>query len=179
MPSPSPRNSATYPVRMVLCCLALLLFSRAVPCQAAITSVNIPLDSPVYLYLEKLSGFGLITSDIRGIKPFSKAEAARLTLEAEKNLASGTGNPSPFAADLILRLRAMLPREILLRTDPPAEAKTFDYNLLSAARLRGVWLDGAPRSYERLVQGNRRRRRLRHRLRAAPLFDQCLGPARQ
>ena len=137
---------------MVLCCLALLLFSRAVPCQAAITSVNIPLDSPVYLYLEKLSGFGLITSDIKGIKPFSKAEAARLTLEAEKNLACRKGDAAPFAADLILRLRAMLPREILLRTDPPAEAKTFDYNLLSAARLRGVWLDGAPRSYERLVK---------------------------
>ena len=36
----------------------------------------------------------------------------------------------------------MLPREILLRTDPPAEPKTFEYNLISAARLRGVWLDG-------------------------------------
>ena len=88
------RNSATYPVRMVLCCLALLLFSRALPCQAAVTSVNIPLDSPVYLYLEKLSGFGLITSDIKGIKPFSKAEAARLTLEAEKNLSVQKGDPS-------------------------------------------------------------------------------------
>ncbi len=146
------RSISTYHIRMVLCCLALLLFSRAIPCQAAITSVNIPLDSPVYLYLEKLSGFGLITSDIKGIKPFSKAEAARLTLEAEKNMSVQKGDAAPFAADLILRLREMLPREILLRTDPPAEAKTFDYNLLSAARLRGVWLDGAPRSYERLVK---------------------------
>ena len=90
MPSPSRGNTAAYLIRMALCCLVLLLFSRATPGQA-VTSVNIPLDSPVYLYLEKLSGFGLVDSDIKGIKPFSKAEAARLTLEAEKNLAARKG----------------------------------------------------------------------------------------
>ncbi|HWU43399.1 MAG TPA: hypothetical protein VN132_08175, partial [Bdellovibrio sp.] len=54
----------------------------------ALSSANIPLDSPIYSYLEKLEGLGLITSDVRGVRPYSKAEAARLVLEAERNMAA-------------------------------------------------------------------------------------------
>lgn len=135
---------------MALCCLVFLFLSQAVPCHA-FSSSNIPLDSPIYLYLEKLSGFGLISSDIKGIKPFSKAEAARLVLEAENRLSLLKGDASPFATELILRIRKMIPREILLKTDPGAGQKAFDYNLLSALRFRSVWLDGTPRNYLRQV----------------------------
>src|SRR5512133_3911311 len=138
------------PVQMALCCLVFLFLSQAVSCQA-FSSSNIPLDSPLYLYLEKLSGFGLINSDIKGIKPFSKAEAARLVLEAENSLSLLKEDVSPFATDLIQRVRKMIPREILLKTDPGTGSKTFDYNLLSALRLRSVWLDGTPRNYQRQV----------------------------
>ena len=48
---------------------------------AALSSTNISLDSPLYAYLDKLAGMGLIHSDVKGIKPYSKAEAARLLLE--------------------------------------------------------------------------------------------------
>jgi hypothetical protein len=150
MPSPSLRNTATFPIRLVLCCLGLFLYSQPVPCHA-VSSTNIPLDSPVYLYLEKLSGFGLIASDIKGIRPFSKAEAARLTVEAEQNLSARKDDAPPFAAELILRLRGLLPREVGLRSDPVITPKPFDYNLLSALRLRTVWLDGVPRDYQRKV----------------------------
>ena len=149
MPS-SPRYSIIQSVKAALCCLVFLLSSQAMPCQA-LSSVNIPLDSPIYLYLEKLSGFGLIASDIKGIRPFSKAEAARLLLEAEGNLSGRKEVTPPLAAELILRLRELLPREVGLRSDPAAVPKTFDYNLLSALRLRTVWLDGTPRDYLRPV----------------------------
>jgi hypothetical protein len=135
---------------MPLCCLVLMFFSQAVPCQA-ISSTNIPLDSPIYLYLEKLSGFGLIASDIKGIRPFSKAEAARMVLEAERNFSTRKEATPPFVIELILRLRELIPREIQLRSNPGNSPKTFDYNLLSALRLRAVWLDGAPRDYLRQV----------------------------
>jgi hypothetical protein len=135
---------------MALCSLTLLYCCQAVTCHA-LSSTNIPLDSPVYLYLEKLSGFGLITSDVKGIKPFSKAEAARLVLEAEKNLALQKENPAPFAADLISRIRDLIPREVQLRSDPDMLPKTFDYNLVSSLRLRTVWLDGVRRDYLRRV----------------------------
>lgn len=147
---PSPLVTALRHLRRAACCLLLLFFSQADPCQA-ISSANIPLDSPIYLYLEKLSGYGLIRSDIKGIRPFSKAEAARLLLEAEQTL-SGQETAAPaFVDELILRLRGLLLREVRLRSDSGTAPKTFDYSLLSALRLRSVWLDGAPRNYLRQV----------------------------
>ena len=114
----------------------------------ALSSPNIPLDSPIYSYLEKLSGFGLVRSDIKGIRPYSKSEAARLLIEAEGRLATG-GYPG-LAAETVARLRELLPREVALYGNE-AKAPRFDYNPVASARLRYVNLDGAPRSYFRAV----------------------------
>ena len=148
--SSHPKNIVMQYVYLALYGLVFLLFSQAVPCHASASS-NIALDSPVYLYLEKLSGFGLIKSDIKGIRPFSKAEAARLLLEAEGNLSARKEEVPAFVAELILRLRGLIPREIALRSEPGVAPKTFDYDLVSAVRLRSVWLDGIPRNYLRQV----------------------------
>ncbi len=117
----------------------------------AISSANIPLDSPIYSYLDKLAGFGLITSDIKGIKPLSKAEAARLLLEAEKNLMAGSSAHNRFAGELIGRIRLQMPREISLREHPEHTQLAIDCNPVSSLRLRYLWLDGVPRDYRRLV----------------------------
>lgn len=141
--------------RAVVAFCGLILFFACLIFPAnrafALASNNIPLDSPLYLYLEKLAGFGIITSNIQGIRPFSKAEAARLTLEAEDNLA-GIDNEAArsFAASLLARIRELLPREISLHHEQE-KAPPFDYNPLSSARIRYVYLDGVPRSYERPV----------------------------
>ncbi|MBU5636054.1 capsule assembly Wzi family protein [Geomonas sp. Red69] len=119
------------------------------PCLAfALSSPNIPLDSPVYSYLEKLSGFGLISSDVKGIRPLSQAEAARLVKEAEARAAAG-GQPA-LAAELLDRLNELLPRELSYYGREDA-APTFDFAPVAAARLRYVYVDGAPRSYFRAV----------------------------
>lgn len=117
----------------------------------AFTSANIPLDSPIYSYLDKLAGFGLITSDIKGIKPFSKGEVARLLLEAEKNLASESSVQSGLAAGLIERMRVLISREVALREHPDTKPPLFDGAPVSSLRLRYLWLDGVPRDYRRLV----------------------------
>lgn len=114
----------------------------------ALSSPNIPLDSPVYLYLEKLSGFGLVRSDFKGIRPFSRSEAARLLREAEKGLQSGTY--PPLAAEFAARLREMLPREAAPEA-VSGQVPGFDYRLFSNARVRYVYLNGRPRNYDRLV----------------------------
>lgn len=114
----------------------------------ALSSNNIPLDSPVYRYLEKLSGFGLVSSDFRGIRPFSRSEAARLLEEAEARLAAG--DYPPFAAEIVAKLEDLLPREAELYSDPGL-APRFDFTPVSGARLRYVHLDGEPRSYRRVV----------------------------
>ncbi|UFS71298.1 capsule assembly Wzi family protein [Geomonas sp. RF6] len=135
--------------RLLFVLLAALLFLRPAPARAsALSSPNIPLDSPIYLYLEKLSAFGLVTGDFKGIRPFSRSEAARLLAEAQQKIVSGSY--PPFASELVQRLKELLPREVSLRPDPGA-APPFDFNPLSNARLRYVYLHGAPRSYERPV----------------------------
>jgi four helix bundle protein len=129
--------------------MTLLIMLVAASPLYALSSANIPLDSPVYLYLEKLSGFGLIASDIRGIKPFSKAEAARMIMEAERSL--GTEEAPAFALELLNRIRELIPREISLRENPAKKPQFIDYNPAASLRMRYVYLDGRPRSYERLV----------------------------
>lgn len=126
----------------------LMLFATS---SWPLSSANISLDSPIYEYLDKLAGFGLIRGDIKGIKPFSKAEAARLVLEAEKNLSLKSGSAPAFAAELVARIRGLIPREVSLREHTGARPQFIDYNLVSALRLRYVYLDGTARSYERPV----------------------------
>ena len=116
----------------------------------ALASNNIPLDSPVYSYLDKLAGLGVIRNDVHGLKPYSKSEAARLIMEAEENAPLLEGAGAAFARGLIDRLRELLPREVGLRSRPE-EAPYFDYNPLAAMRLRYVYLDGVPRDYNRGV----------------------------
>ena len=129
--------------------LLSLLLSAPGP-SWALTSNNIPLDSPIYLYLDKLAGFGLVSSDAKGLRPYSRAEAARLLLEAERNAEVQKGSVETFARELMTRLRELLPREVKLRSNSGAAA-LLDYNLFSGARLRYVYLDGVPRSYDRYV----------------------------
>src|SRR5664279_2340064 len=100
------QNSKSACLPFLTAALVLALLLTAAPLYA-LSSANIPLDSPVYGYLDKLAGFGLISSDIKGIKPFSKAEAARLLLEAEKNLAAGSTAQAGFAEELIRRVREL------------------------------------------------------------------------
>ena len=132
--------------------LLLCLFGLSLPATPAhaLSSSNIPLDSIIYRYLEKLAGFGLITSDVQGLKPYSRAEAARLLLEAEERLQSLEAEPPRLAVEMVNRLRALLPREISLYHDG-TKAPLFDMNPLAYARARYVYLDGVPRSYERDV----------------------------
>jgi hypothetical protein len=130
--------------------LVLVLLFAAAPLYA-LSSTNIPLDSPIYGYLDKLAGFGLISSDIKGIKPFSKAEAARLLLEAEKNLAAGSTAQAGFAEELIRRVHELIPREVSLRENPDKKPPIIDYNPVSSLRLRYIYLDGIPRNYARPV----------------------------
>ena len=132
---------------IVVACFAMLMTFPAAAWPIA--SNNIPLDSPVYSYLEKLSGFGLISTDVVSLRPYSKAEAARLVLEAQQNLTQLDGEAELFAEDLIASLSSYLSREIALRKgESPA---LFDFNPAPSLKMRYLFLDGAPRNYTRDV----------------------------
>lgn len=128
--------------------LSVLLSLTFVSGAWALSSSNIPLDSPAYVYLEKLAGIGLITSDVKGIRPYSKAEVARLVKEAESN--ASVINLTPFAENILQRLRELIPREASLYGNTE-KARFLDYNPVASARFRYINLDGLPRSYERLA----------------------------
>jgi hypothetical protein len=117
---------------------------------SGLASNNIPLDSPIYLYLEKLAGLGLISGDLKGLRPYSKAEAARIVLEAEKNLDLVDGEALYFAEAIIKRMHDLIPRELSLYREPE-QCQWLDFNPTAHARLRYVYLDGIPRNFERPV----------------------------
>src|SRR5512140_1228309 len=96
---------------VLICTLVVSAICGAPQNTWALASGNIPLDSPVYDYLEKLAALGLIRSDTSSLKPYARAEAARLVLEAEENRANLDGSDNVFADGLLTRLRELLPRE--------------------------------------------------------------------
>lgn len=145
---PAPSTSKRSSLAVTLTLVVLLFTGQADSAEPA--STNLPLDSPVYLYLDKLIGLGLITSDIRGIKPYSRAEAARMALEAELHLDILEGKKARFAAELVQRIKQLARREVSLKTGMD-EVPTFSVSPVAAARLRFAYLDGTARSYERPV----------------------------
>ena len=140
--------------RFLLPFIALLFLCIGLSSPAGawtVASNNIPLDSPVYDWLDKLAGYGLIKSDVKGIRPFTRTEAARLLLEAEENFSQNPDlSVSPLVTELLVETRKAVAREVKLYKEPES-APNVDYNLLSSARARYVYVDGVPRSYERPV----------------------------
>lgn len=134
---------------LLMLVITVFLLNTSTKCWA-LASNNIPLDSPIYFYLEKLEAFGLVATNFKGIRPYSRAETARLVTEAEKGLDKLDGRSLVFAERLLQRLKELLPREVGLYKEPD-KAPSFDYNPFVGARLRYVYLDGVPRSYERPV----------------------------
>jgi Capsule assembly protein Wzi len=153
----------------------VLLLTVLFPLRSwALASNNIPLDSPVYEYLDKLASYGLISSDFKGIRPITRAEAARLLGEAVKKRdvaqESDSKGPAgeyvitvrhypevreeesrePLADEMVKELRHALERETALR-ESPESAPRFAARPLSEFRARYVYLDGIPRSYEHPV----------------------------
>jgi hypothetical protein len=143
-----PFTKSTLPV--LVASAFLVLFMTGSGSCSGLASNNIPLDSPIYLYMEKLAGLGLISGDIKGLRPYSKAEAARLVLEAEKNLDIVDGEALSFADSIIKRMHELIPRELSLYREPEL-SQWLDFNPMAHARLRYVYLDGVPRSFERYV----------------------------
>lgn len=106
-------------VRNVCLCLALsAAVSVAAPAQQAaasrnriiaaedddsdrprISSSSVPVDSWIYAALERLAALGYVDSAFLGLRPWTRAECARLVAEAEQNI----DEPMPAEARKLLR----------------------------------------------------------------------------
>jgi len=95
---------------LLLGLLGLALWPAA--SRASTYVVFIPLDSPVYEELDTLNGLGYLDTWLNEIKPISRIEAARLTLEAENNLEQAVPGADPLAHELVRNLRLELRDEV-------------------------------------------------------------------
>lgn len=73
--------------------------------------VYIPLDSSIYTELDTLDGLGYLDTYLSEIKPISRVEAARLTLEAQANLAE-SDHSDALAHAILSALKDQLKEEI-------------------------------------------------------------------
>lgn len=83
----------------ILCCAAIM---PAAALAAPAVTVNVPVDSVYYSYVEKLSGMGYISSMPNGAKPYSRMEMAKWVTEAQKKAAA-----KPMPAYLAGQFRAL------------------------------------------------------------------------
>jgi hypothetical protein len=71
-------------LQTVLSVFLLLCVLLAAATAVAMVSVNVPIGHWSYDVIDKLVGMGLIQSDLRGTRPITRLEMARLTREAEE-----------------------------------------------------------------------------------------------
>src|SRR5215469_2211862 len=100
--------------------------------QASTYVVMIPLDSPIYSELDTLDGLGYLDTYFSEIRPFSRIEAARLTLEAERNMKLDD-QYEPLAVQLTKTLDLQLSEEIgWLRSNAEDDQPNIIHPLQSA-----------------------------------------------
>jgi len=124
-------------VKKALCLLTVALVFCAGSVHATKVSSNIPLDSWIYPALDKLEGFGLVESAIKGSRPYTRLEAARLVRSAEN---SGHSISKPVARELVEALRSEFDTELRELSGDIAAGSYF--KPLRSMRLQGAYRSG-------------------------------------
>ena len=135
-------------VRHLLRVLLLGLFALSVARGVAVGStyiVYIPLDSPIYDELDTLNSLGYLDDYLDEIKPISRIEAARLTIEAQARLGDAT-RPDSIAREIIGEMRDQLREEVgWLQTNNENNPPTAMLNPIDRAELQYIYSTGPQR----------------------------------
>lgn len=107
--------------------------------------VNIPLDSPIYEELDTLDGLGYLDTYFPEVRPISRVEAARLTLEAETNLAHS--ETQPLAETLEANLRGQLHEEVSWIENDTEDNQPSMFHPLDRAELQYLFSSGPRRQW--------------------------------
>lgn len=134
-------------IRMALAMLCAVRLATVAPAAYGSTYVvYIPLDSPIYEELDTLDGLGYLDTYFPEIKPISRVEAARLTLEAEANLTQSEKHER-LAATLVSSLRGQLSQEVgWLEHDSEDNLPTM-FHPIARAELQYLFSSGPPRQW--------------------------------
>ena len=124
----------------------LLAFARAA--SASTYVVYIPLDDPIYSELDTLNSLGYTPDYLDAIKPISRIEAARLTIEAQEQLGRKVQTDA-LAAEIVRDLNRQLAQEVgWLKNNREDNPPTAILNPLSRAELQYVFSRGRERFWE-------------------------------
>jgi len=130
--------------------LVLLAGSVLTRPNSALASDSVPLSSPIYDDLDRLAGMGMITSEAKESRPYSKAKATKMALEAATNIARKETAPDS-AMELVTRVRQFLARDENSAAEP--ENRLFELSFSSKVLNRYVGETGVV-SYNRPVSQN-------------------------
>lgn len=142
---PGCRTKVRHVVPLLL--LLWLVLPGAGPCLAG-SSVNVPIGHWSYDAVEKLSGFGLIQTDIQGMRPFTRLEMARLVVEAtQQRELSKARDISPLADALLAKLQKHFGSEIPeVKKVVGTDGETF-FKPIESAEVRYVYSQGTPHRF--------------------------------
>ncbi len=132
------------PAALALVAMAFLLL-LARPVKASTYVVYIPLDSPIYDELDTLNSLGYVDDYLDEIKPISRVEAARLTIEAQTHL-NDAASPDSIAREIVGDLRVQLRQEIgWLQTNNENNPPTAILNPIERAEFQYIFSGGPER----------------------------------
>jgi Capsule assembly protein Wzi len=121
-----------------------LLIGCILATPAWCSSVNVPLDHWSYRAIDTLIGFGLIRTAMLGTKPFTRAEMARLIVEASQRVDGLRPHQSVVAKDLLQQLHGAFRDEVRFRDGEAVTVPATLLKPLDELAVQYVHLDGVP-----------------------------------
>jgi hypothetical protein len=119
--------------------------ATARPAHASTYVVFLPLDSPIYDEIDTLNSLGYLYDYLDEIKPISRIEAARLTIEAQSHL-DDASNPDTIAREIVRDLRDQLHEEIgWIQSNNEDNPPTAILHPLDRAELQYIYSRGPER----------------------------------
>jgi hypothetical protein len=134
-------SGAMLPLLCMLGCVLLAVQSAS----ASTYVVFIPLDSPVYDELQALNDLGYLDDYLDEIKPISRIEAARLTIEAQQRILEAPRTDA-IAREIVHELRDEFREEIRwIETNNENNPPTAMLNPIERAELQYIYSTGPQR----------------------------------
>jgi hypothetical protein len=134
-------------IRVILVSTALFVYGvLSVPGAYAGSSVNVPLDNWAYEALERLAGFGLLYTELKGTRPYTRMEVGRLAMEALHNREIQSSK-QPLADYYLERFQKEYRNELALWGWGDGETADTTIKPLDELQSRYVYSQGEPRRF--------------------------------
>jgi hypothetical protein len=113
---------------------------------SAVSSVNVPIGHWSYDALDRLAGYGLLRSDIKGLRPVSRVEAARLVNEAVTDIEYTDKKLPRVITRLLEKLKKEFEEELSEFSQNGATFHDTFMKPINELQMRYVYVDGEPRT---------------------------------